>query len=207
MKGNFLFASAFNGMALAVCAGMFLSSCGGGKNESASAVPENFAVMGDTARVAYVMERATPDSVARFICSAALGRLDYARIDSLGIATSYAYEKYSGADLDLFGETYDSYVSALALPDKMRMYAMAGVEDPQGLGLQLGLEYMQSVREKNMSVGEVEKELNAFREACGRDSATYRRFLVGFRTVLESDRGKDMPQEIYDRFINFDKDF
>lgn len=194
-------------MLLAVCAGMLLSSCGGGKGETGTSVPENFAVMGDTARVAYVMKNATPDSVARFICSAALGRLDYARIDSLGIATSYAYEKYSGDDLDLFGETYDSYVSALPLADKMRMYAMAGVEDPQGLGLQLGLEYMQSIREKNMSADAVEKELTAFRKACGPDSATYRRFLVGFRTVLESDRGKDMPEEIYNRFINFDKDF
>ena len=69
---------------------------------------------------------------------------------------------------------------------------MAGVEDPQGLGLQLGLEYMQSVRENNLSVDDVKRELKAFKQACGNDSNTYKRFIIGFRTVLEADSGRDM---------------
>lgn len=181
-----------------------LSGCGGGKNRSGQGFPANFNALSDTARVAYVMKNTTPDSVARFICRAALGHLDGARIDSLGIATNYAYEKYSGKDADLFGSEYDNLVASLPLADKMRMYAMAGVEDPQGLGLQLGLEYMQSIREKNMSVSDVEKELKAFKAACGEDDETYSRFIIGFRTVLEADSGRDMPKGIYDRFINYE---
>ncbi len=150
------------------------------------------------------MKNTTPDSVARFICRAALGQIEGVRIESLGIATSYAYEKYNGKDLDSFGDEYDSFVASLPLADKMRMYAMAGVVDPQGLGLQLGLEYMQSIREKNLSVGDVEKELKAFKTACGGDSTTYERFLIGFKTVLEADKGKDMPKAIYDKFINYE---
>lgn len=189
---------------VAVAVAVLLNGCKGGKTENGSGFPQNFNAMPDTARVAYVMKSTTPDSVARFICRAALGQLKDARIDSLGIATNYAYDRYSGADADLFGGEYDNFVASLPLADKMRMYAMAGVEDPQGLGLQLGLEYMQSIREKNMSVQEVEEELKAFRSACGKDEETYKRFIVGFRTVLEADSGRDMPKEIYDRFRNIE---
>ncbi len=181
-----------------------LSGCKGGKEDTGGGFPANFNELADTARVSYVMKNTTPDSVARFICRAALGQIEGARIESLGIATSYAYEKYNGKDLDSFGDEYDSFVASLPLADKMRMYAMAGVVDPQGLGLQLGLEYMQSIREKNLSVGDVEKELKAFKTACGSDSTTYERFLIGFKTVLEADKGKDMPKAIYDKFINYE---
>lgn len=181
-----------------------LGACGRGGKNSDGRFPENFNTMGDTDRVAYVMQNATPDSVARFICLAALGRVDGAKIDSLGIATSYAYEKYTGDDLDMFGDEYDNFVAALPLADKMRMYAMAGVEDPQRLGLQLGLEYMQQIREKNLSPEQVEAELKAFKKACGDDTDTYERFLVGFHTVLKADNGKDMPKAIYDKFINYE---
>ncbi len=188
----------------AVCVMAVLGSCKGGKKDSGAAFPEDFNALPDTARVAFVMKNTTPDSVARFICRAALGQIKDAKIENLGIATSYAYEKYTGKELDSFGDEYDSFVASLPLADKMRMYAMAGVEDPQGLGLQLGLEYMQSIREKNLSVEDVEKELHAFKTACGNDSNTYNRFIIGFRTVLEADSGKDMPKAIYDKFINYE---
>lgn len=192
---------------LCIASAISLSGCGKRGDSSDSAFPSDFKAMGDTARVAFVMKHAAPDSVARFICRAALGEIEGAPIDSLGIATSYAYEKYTGKDMDLFGEAYDEFVASLPLDKKMRMYAMAGVEDPQGLGLTLGLEYMQSIRDKNMKADEVERELKAFKKACGNDSDTYRRFIIGFHTVLKSDRGADMPKEIYDRFIDYDKDF
>ncbi len=181
-----------------------LAACKGGKSDAGESFPANFNGLPDTARVAYVMKNTTPDSVARFICRAALGQVKGAGIESLGVATSYAYEKYSGNDLDSFGDEYDNFVSSLPLADKMRMYVMAGVEDPQGLGLQLGLEYMQSVRENNLSVDDVKRELKAFKQACGNDSNTYKRFIIGFRTVLEADSGRDMPKAIYDNFINYE---
>ena len=170
-----------------------LAACKGGKSDAGESFPADFNALPDTARVAYVMKNTTPDSVARFICRAALGQVKGAGIESLG-----------GNDLDSFGDEYDNFVSSLPLADKMRMYVMAGVEDPQGLGLQLGLEYMQSVRENNLSVDDVKRELKAFKQACGNDSNTYKRFIIGFRTVLEADSGRDMPKAIYDNFINYE---
>ncbi len=71
-------------------------SCGG-KNGSGD-FPDNFGTIGDAGRVSYMMKNVTPDSVARFICDAALGKVEGARIDSLPTATLYAYEHYKNTD-------------------------------------------------------------------------------------------------------------
>lgn len=181
-----------------------LVSCKGNKRNNGDGFPDNFNQLTDTAKVSYVMKNTTPDSVARFICRASLGKIKNVRIESIGIATNYAYEKYTGDNLDLFGNSYDSYIANLPLSDKMRIYALAGTEDPQGLGLQLGLEYLQSIRENNLKPEDVERELKAFKDACKNDPETYQRFLVGFKTVLKTDKNNDMPAGIYERFINYE---
>ena len=79
---------------------------------------------------------------------------------------------------------------------------MAGNIDPQGLGYELGLEYVTHIRENKMSVDDIRRELNAFKEACVNDSDMYNRFMKGFKTVLKVDHGKDLPEEVYNAFIN-----
>ena len=186
--------------AVAVTVAGVLCGCGKGKGEAEVGFPENFSALPDTAQVAYVIGHATPDSVARFICGASLGKVTGAKISSLGIATNYAYEHFSGEDAESFSVAYDSFVAELPLPEKMRIYALAGVEDPQGLGLQLGLEYMQSIRDRNMTPAEVDKEIEAFRKACGSDEDLYNRFITGFRTVLNVDEVRDIPKEIFEKY-------
>lgn len=193
----------FNILSIFVLLLMLASACGRGNNNGAD-FPENFTQRGDTARVAYVMRNATPDSVARFICRGALGEYGKGYVDTLATATAYAYEHYQSQDLDQFSLAYDAFIENLPLAEKMKIYTLAGTEDPQGLGFQLGLEYMQSIREKNMTADQVEKELKAFKAACKDNREMYKRFLVGFKTVLKADNGKDMPKEIYDRFIRYE---
>lgn len=177
-------------------------SCGSRHADGDGAFPADFNSLSDAGRVAYMMDRASADSVARFICRAALGQVKGARIDTLATATLYAYENYRDTALMNFADEYDRYVERLPLPDKMRLYVMAGTEDPQGLGYQLGLEYVAQIRDRKMTGDQVQEEIAAFRTACGADSLTYRRFLKGFQTVLKVDRGKDLPDEIYRRFID-----
>ena len=181
---------------------LLLASCGGKKDKEGE-FPAAFATMGDTARTAWMIEHVPADSLARFIIDASIGKVEGAKIDTLAIATNYAFEHLKGEDLDKFSIAYDSYVESLPLADKMRVYAQAGTEDPQGLGYRLGLEYMSNIRDHKKSADEVERELKAFRKACGADTATYRRFLVGFKTVLKVDKGVDVPADIYNRFINY----
>lgn len=179
-----------------------MMSCGG-KKDGEGKYPENFGTIGDAGRVAYVMRLAEPDSVARFIIYGALGRND-ARIDTLATATNYAYEKLTGDALDRFSAEYDSVVESLPLGEKMKVYMLGGMEDPQGLGFKLGLEYLGSIRDGSKSADEVEREIREFKTACGSDTATYRRFIIGFRTVLQVDSGKDVSAEIYRRFVNYE---
>lgn len=189
---------------IAIAVVFLAMSCGRGNKVSDSPYPDNFSALGDTGRVAYIMKTSTPDSVARFICLAALGDLPGATIDSINIATNYVYSVYDSESQIKFAEEYDRFVDSMSLARRMRLMALAGTDDPQGLGYELGLSYLMRIREANMSVDSVKKELEEFRTACANDSDTYRRFLIGFRTVLRADSGKDVNKEIYNRFINFE---
>lgn len=179
-----------------------LAACHSG-DKSSSAYPEGFDKIGDIGRINYMKQRISPDSLARFVIDGALGRNPGAPIDSLANATLYIYDHLQGKDLDDFSMSFDSYVESLPLDDKMRTYLMASSEDPQKLGYRLGLEYVGSIRDEDKSVEQVEKELKAFRKACGTDTATYSRFLIGFHTVMVLDSGKNLKPEIYSRFLDY----
>lgn len=176
-----------------------LAACSGGSDHDGK-LPDGFADMADVVQVKYVMDNASPDSTARFICLAALGKVPGARIDSLPIASLYAYEHYKDSALNIFSDEYDRFSASLPLPEKMKILSMAGTVDPQGLGYDLGLHYVDQIREKNMTVQQVETELKEFEKCCQSDPDTYTRFMKGFRLVLKLDQGKDLNPEIYKRF-------
>lgn len=181
-----------------------IAACGSDNAGNKDGFPENFDSLDDVSKMVFVMKNATPDSVARFLCESSLGHVKDAHIDTLAIAAAYAYEHYNDSDLMVFSQEFDSYSENLPLADKMKIYSMAGTSDPQRLGYELGLEYVSHIRDNRMTVAEITKELSAFKKACANDSDTYVRFLKGFRTVLKVDHGKDLPEEIYNAFINFE---
>lgn len=184
---------------LGVCM-LFIAACGG-KGDGKAKLPSNFNSIGDAGRVEYMMSRISPDSLACFILRGALGQIEGVRIDTLGMATNAAYMKLTGDSTVSFANAYDSLYNVLPLSDKARILSMAGSDDPQGLGYRLGLEYVGDVRDNNKDVQSVIKEIEALREACGNDTSTYTRFMVGFRTALSVDRGRDLKKEIYDYFM------
>jgi len=182
---------------------LLLASCGGSKGGNGSNFPDNFNSLDDISKIVYVMKHASPDSVARFLCESSLGKVAGAKIDTLAIAAAYAYENYKDSDLLVFSQEFDNYSANLPLDDKMRIYSMVGTSDPQRLGYELGLEYVSHIRENKMSVADIRKELESFRTACANDSDTYNRFIKGFKTVLKVDHGKDLPEDVYNAFINY----
>lgn len=182
---------------LAACA---VSSCSKEKKEQATGFPADFSTYTDAGKVDYVMKHASPDSVARFVIDATLGRLGNVRIDSLAIAATHAYSNYNDSSLIVYSTTFDEYSSTLPLPDKMKIYAAAGKSVPQQLGYQLGLEYVSQIRENHKTVGRVKEEMEEFRKACADDTVTYIRFVKGFQTALKVDQGQDLSDEIYKAF-------
>lgn len=188
---------------LPLAAILLLPSCGGKTASEQRQFPADFNSRDDASKVEYMMQQVSPDSVARFICDGALGKIDGATIDTIAIAVAYAYENYNDSSLMNFSREFDDYSSNLDLPDKMRIYLMAGLSDPKRLGYELGLEYVGHIREERMKVDDVRREIEAFKAACADDSVTYVRFLKGFKTVLRLDHGKDLPEEIYTAFIDY----
>lgn len=191
---------------MAIMALILLIPACGGKDKSSGNFPDGFASLTDEQKVVYMMEHASADSVARFIIYAALGKIDGVRIDTLNNASLKAYETYTDTALQTFSWEFDRVAEELPLHDKMRLRSLVGAEDPQGLGLTLGLEYMNQIRVKGMTADEVLQELQALKKASVDDPDLYARFLIGFRTVLRYDKNSDMPKEIYTRFLNYDED-
>ncbi len=184
---------------------LLIPACGG-KDKSSSAFPEGFASLSDDQKVTYMMQHVSADSVARFIIFAALGKVEGVHIDTLNNATLKAYETYTDTALQTFSWEFDRIAEELPLHDKMRLRALVGSEDPQGLGLTLGLEYLNQIRVKGMTADEVLEELKELKRASTDDPDMYARFLIGFRTVLRYDKNSDMPREIYNRFLNYDEE-
>ena len=184
---------------------MLVAACGG-KNGEGKGFPDGFQALSDEQKVVYMMQHVPADSVARFIIYASLGKVEGVRIDTLNNATLKAYETYMDTALQSFSWEFDRVAEELPLHDKMRLRALVGSEDPQGLGLTLGLEYMNQIRVKGMTAEQVLAELSELKKACADDPDTYARFIIGFRTVLRHDKNSDMPAEIYSRFLNFDDD-
>lgn len=191
---------------IAVIALLLLIPACGGKDKNDNAFPDGFASLSDEQKVIYMMEHASADSVARFIIYASLGKIEGIKIDTLNNASLKAYETYTDTALQTFSWEFDRVAEELPLHDKMRLRALVGAEDPQGLGLTLGLEYMNQIRVKDLSADEVLKELQELKKASADDPDIYARFLIGFRTVLRYDKNSDMPKEIYSKFLNFDED-
>lgn len=165
--------------------------------------PEDFQSRPDEKKVEFLMESESPDSVARFIYSASLGKIDGVSLD-LNAASLYALENYKGEDLEKFAAEYDLFRDKLPLIDKMKFYQKEGMLDSLSVGLQLGLGYVASIRENKKSVKESKEEILKFKEACKNDSTTYRNFVIGLRYALKHDHGKDLDEKIYNEFINFE---
>ncbi len=188
-------------VALLTCA-LFIISCGS-KSGKGGNFPEDFNGYSTPDKVAFVMNTSNPDSVARFICDASLGKVKGVELNDLNGAVLYAYEHYRADSLDIFSAEFNNYSANLPLPDKMKIRVMAGLDDIEGLGFQLGLEYVSQIREKHMTADEVEQEIKALKAACSSNPDLYDRFLIGFKTVLEVDRGKDLPEDIYLKFHDY----
>lgn len=182
-----------------------IPACGKGGNDG-NKFPSDFNNMSDQKKVAYMMEHASADSVARFIIYASLGKIDGVRIDTLNNATLTAYESYTDTALQTFSWEFDRISEELPLPEKMKLRMLVGAEDPQGLGLTLGLEYMNQIRVRGMEPEEVLAELRELKRACADNPDVYARFIIGFRTVLRYDKNSDMPKNIYDTFLNYDEE-
>lgn len=186
-------------MAILLCFGLL----GGCKKSDNVSVPGDFKDFPLDKKMEFIMSKATPDSVARFVINASLGKIDGVELD-LAEANLYALEHYRNKEADEYSTEYQAYPQKLPLLDKMNFNYMEAFLDSGQVGYHLGLEYLTYVRENNKNVKNVRDEIREFKEILGSDTATYRRFMMGFKYALKNDRGVDLDEDIYNEFINYD---
>lgn len=182
---------------------LLLAGCSGSNNNGE--VPKDFEQRTDEQKVAYMMEAVEPDSVARFIVYSSLNDDPHTHISSLNKAYNYAYQHYQnmGDKQVKFIMEFEQLTGELPLDERMRLMKAAGQEDSLGLGLRLGIEYFKALREKKTTLNEVDAEIAAFRRACGNDTATYVRFIKGFKAALNTDGGRSVDRAVYAKYAAY----
>ena len=186
----------------AACLALLLGGCSGSKG--GNDFPKDFNSRSDDEKIAYLMEAVEPDSVARFIIEASLGHIPDVSLRSTNTAYLYAYEHYASQlpQQEKFIMEWDNHANTYSLEEKMRLVKAAGTEDPMGIGLRLGLNYFEQLREKKMTLKDVDAEVSAFRKACGSDTTTYVQFVKGFKAALQTDGGRQIDRAVYAKYIN-----
>lgn len=195
------FCLGLSGLGLALLSG----ACSGAGKDGNGELPKDFQGRSDEQKVAYMMEAVEPDSVARFIVYSSLSSDPEVHIGSLSSAYNYAYQHYQnmGDRQEKFILEFEQLSGELPLDERMRLMKAAGQEDSLGLGLRLGIEYFKALREKRMTLQQVDGEIAAFRRACGNDTATYVRFVKGFKAALNADGGRSVDRAVYAKYAAY----
>ena len=174
----------------------------GCKKKEEANLPSSFSSLSTDEKMEYLMKNLPPDSVAIFICDAAMGKNNDSRIE-LGEAVAYAYNNYKEADQITFDEAFNRYGEKLPLYEKNKFYNLANLMDPDVFGYEIGLKYVGTIREESKTVKEVKEEVDRFMKECKNDPETYKRFMKGFKEALQYDRGHDLDEQIYTQFISY----
>lgn len=165
-------------------------------------LPDNFKTLSTDDQMEYLMATIPADSVARFICDAAMGKVYNARVE-LQPALLYAYEKYEEEDLVSFQKALEQYQDELPLHERVRITKLLGIEDLDQYGYDLGLSYVGTIRVEQKSIDQINSELTRLQKECQTDPDFYARFMKGFKTALEYDRHHDLDDKIYLKFISY----
>lgn len=173
-------------------------ACGGNKDR----FPDNFKSLSTEDKMEYLMANMSPDSVARYVCDAAMGKVYNSRIE-LQQARAYAYEHYNEDEQVAFEAECALYEEALPLHEKVRFAKLAATEDPDVYAYELGLSYIGSIRENHKTAAQIDDELKKLIKECQYDPDFYKRFMKGFKTALQLDRHHDLDDRIYTQFISY----
>lgn len=174
----------------------------GCSKKSAVNIPDNFKTLSTDDQMAFLMSQVTPDSVAKFICNAAMGKVYNVRME-LQPALLYAYDKYNEDDLVKFELALEQFQDGLPLHEKVRITKLLGIQDPDQYSYDLGLSYVGMIRVERKNIKEISEELAKLQKECQTDPDFYKRFMKGFKTALNYDRHHDLDDNIYLKFISY----
>lgn len=179
---------------------VLMAACG--PNKDGHNYPKNFASLPTDRKMEYIVDNHSPQEVAQIVCEAVMGESDAGNID-LPQARDYVYSHYNTEQIITFETECEAFADSLPLADKVKFARKSATEDMEHYAYELGLAYVGSIREKGKSVDDVEQEIKELGAECKGDPDFYRRFMKGFKAVLENDRGRDLDEKIYLHFISY----
>lgn len=174
----------------------------GGCSKGSNGLPNNFKDLSTADKMEVLMEKLPADSVARYVCNSAMGKIYNSRIE-LQEAMAYAYEHYCEDDQVAFALAMNEYEAGLPLGERVRFSKLTNLNDPDVFAYELGLEYVGTIRAEGKTPEQVKSELDSLRRECKNDPDFYKRFMKGFKTALEYDRFHDLDDRIYTQFISY----
>ncbi len=184
-----------------LCAAALIWASGCKNNEAddatTAAMPRNFASSSDSVKVKMLLDHnVSLDSLAQYVCLAAAGEIKNVNITDFGQIDAYIYTHRGEKDYEVYALAFDECRKSLPLTSKLTLYKKNALQDPDKIGYQLGLEYVNDVMDKKLTIGKIDKEVAEFRKACGADEDTYKRFLKGFSVGLSTRASGEIQDDI-----------
>lgn len=179
---------------------IMLLSCG--RSEDPHGLPSDFKNKPTTGKMEYLIAHRTPQQAALLMCKMAMGELDYGEMN-IPEARDYAYSHLNEEQMVAFEVVCENFEDTLPLSKHVKFARLAAIEDMAEAAYGLGLGYVASIRENEKTIPKIEAELAALREESRDDPEFYKRFMKGFKIVLEADRHHDLDEKIYLHFISY----
>lgn len=191
------------GLYLSVVMCMLLCACNGkdSDNSTMAGLPRDFSSKPDSTKVHMLLDNGMPlDSLAVYVCKAAVGDIQGVSINDFASIDAYIYAAKGEKEYEVYALAFDECKKQLSLVKKLRLYKKNALEDPDKIGYQLGLQYVNDVIYNKLTIGKVDREIADFRRACGDDEDTYNRFLKGFAVGISTRTPGEVPQDIIDQY-------
>lgn len=145
------------------------------------------------------MREFSPDSLAVIICKSVLGELgEEKKISDLRGSLIYIVENYNDSSLQVFNQKLQNYTDTVQTKTRFKIYSLAAEGNEIRLGYQLGLEYLDSIKENKMTAEEVINNISYFSENY-EDSSKYNNLLQGFSVAVNPEIAGNAGREIYDK--------
>lgn len=172
------------GIVLSLTIGSGLFSCGKGNSYN---LPSGYESYSDSAKVAWMMEKYTPDSIARFLCRDVAGIDSAFRINDFNQAVVQIYTGYDEENKSKFGKELNDYSATLPAKYKMRVYYAGSRGVGRRLGYSLAEDYLQSDSKDNCAG--LKEDYEALKEICAGDPKFIKEFYEGAESAFRQ-KGK-----------------
>lgn len=129
-----------------------------------------------------------PDSMANFLCEAALGKIPNIKMKSFNNNVIYAYNLYPDSLRSTFLQSIDNFADNSNSQDKVALYILAGGNDLKRTGFKFGREIFSRIKNNSEDSLSVFREIIEFQKQLVAEN-DFNEFYIGFKTAsnLEKD--------------------